>query len=133
MATRRRRLIFEVRGLPEAADSKKMGNYRGSGVGVIVQYENGHILIPSYTGATAYDKSGKEVMRWGSSKGDSPKGEEEKREGHYENFISAVRSRKHWTSVPTSKAATSPARFATRATSLIGSARRLRRNRSRSR
>lgn len=88
-------LYFEVQGLPEATDAKSMGKYRGASVGVIVQYENGHILIPDYSSATAFDKAGKAVMRWGSAKGDAPKGEETKMEGHYENFITAVRSRKH--------------------------------------
>lgn len=88
-------LYFEVQGLPASADAKEMGKYRGADVGVIVQYENGHILIPSYTSATAFDKEGKAIMRWGGGKGEAPKGEETKMEGHYENFITAVRSRKH--------------------------------------
>lgn len=68
-------LIFEVRGL-------KTGDYRGAKIGVIIQCENGQMVIPSYTAATAYDKNGQELQKW-SGGGD-----------HYANFIKAVRSRK---------------------------------------
>ena len=93
-------LIFEVRGLPEKTDAKKMDDYRGVSVGVIVQYENGHIVVPSYTGAAAFDKSGKMVKRWGNfaaPKDQPDPGAPEKTQGesHYANFIRAVRSRKH--------------------------------------
>ncbi|MEO0529889.1 MAG: Gfo/Idh/MocA family oxidoreductase [Planctomycetota bacterium] len=62
-------LIFETRGLPrsKAAQSNwgsSMDQYRGSGIGVIVQCEGGHVLIPSYTKAIAYDRTGAEVKRW---------------------------------------------------------------------
>lgn len=92
-------LYFEVRGLPTSATSNTMDNYRGSGIGVVVQYENGYIVIPSYTGAAAFDNSGKMVKRWGSFKApgdqaDPGKPDDEKMEDHYANFIKAVRSRK---------------------------------------
>jgi predicted dehydrogenase len=89
-------LYFEVRGLPSAKDSKEMDNYRGSKIGVVLQYENGHILIPSYTSVLAYDNSGKLVHSFGGDKGpqDSSaphtKGEAET---HAANFLKAVRSR----------------------------------------
>lgn len=62
-------LIFETRGLPrsKAAQSNwgdSMDRYRGSGIGVIVQGEGGHLLIPSYTKAIAYDRKGVEIKRW---------------------------------------------------------------------
>ncbi|MEX2216482.1 MAG: Gfo/Idh/MocA family oxidoreductase [Phycisphaeraceae bacterium] len=80
-------LIFEVRGLPkEGLDWKKgMDSYRGSGVGVIVQCEGGHVVIPNYYSASAVDKDGKTIKGW--------------REGdpmtaHVGNFVDCVRSRK---------------------------------------
>jgi predicted dehydrogenase len=82
-------LIFEVRGLPKSKEfqdkgwADNMDKYRGSGVGVIVQCEKGYLVIPSYTGVTAYDLDNKEVKSW---KGGAD---------HYENFLKAVRSRKH--------------------------------------
>jgi predicted dehydrogenase len=78
-------LIFETRGLPKSKLNYKdgMDSYRGSGVGVIVQCEKGYVVIPSYSGCTAYDPDGKEIKKW-SGGGD-----------HYGNFIKGVRSRKH--------------------------------------
>jgi predicted dehydrogenase len=82
-------LIFEVRGLPDKPDSKEMDKFpspekdRGGSVSVIVHCEGGYILVPNYTAAIAIDKSGSEIKRWS---GES---------NHYENFIDAVRSRKH--------------------------------------
>ena len=91
-------LIFEVRGLPEKADAKGMPTYRGSSVGVIVQYENGHVLCPNYNDATAFDKEGKEIKKFARPKTKPAEGEsqqpEELSENHYGNFINAVRSRK---------------------------------------
>ena len=77
-------LIFEVRGLPATGEGKEMDKYRGTSVGVIVQYKNGHILCPDYDTAIAYDSAGKELRKFtklGSV-------------GHYANFLKAVRSRK---------------------------------------
>lgn len=82
-------LIFEVRGLPKAKSFQKEGwgdnmdNFRGSRVGVIVQCEKGYVVIPSYSGAVAFDPDHKEVKKWDGG-GD-----------HYANFLKAVRSRKH--------------------------------------
>ena len=82
-------LIFEVRGLPEKTDSKEMDKYpsrekdRGGSVAVIVHCEGGQVLVPNYSGAIAIDKSGAEVKRWNGA------------DNHYEDFIDAVRSRKH--------------------------------------
>lgn len=68
-------LIFEVRGLPT-------DDYRGSKIGVIIECENGSMVIPSYSKAIAYDKDGKEIKKWDEG-GD-----------HFANFVTAVRSRK---------------------------------------
>lgn len=95
-------LIFEVRGLPSATDSKAMDEYRGASIGVVVQCENGYLVIPSYTGAGAFDKSGKIIKRFGTFK--TPEGQTDpgapeaapgKESDHFNNFLTAVRSRKH--------------------------------------
>ncbi len=75
-------LIFEVRGLPEKKGSKTMDKFMGASIGVIVHCEGGHVLVPNYESATAFDKDGKELKAW--------KGADD----HYENWIKAVRSRK---------------------------------------
>lgn len=78
--------IFEVRGLPSAPNpngKETMDNLRGASIGVIVECENGSVVIGSYEAAVAYDKDGKEIKRF---KGGA---------SHYENFIQAVKSRKH--------------------------------------
>ena len=94
-------LYFEVRGLPAAGGSKEMDIYRGSRIGVVLQYEKGHLLIPSYTAVIAYDEKGEVIKRWGkyALPGEAPVAEE-KTEGagakaltHHGNFIEAVRSR----------------------------------------
>ncbi|PYM15783.1 MAG: dehydrogenase [Verrucomicrobia bacterium] len=82
-------LIFEVRGLPDKTGSKEMDKYpssqkdRGGSVAVIVHCEGGHVLVPNYSGAIALDKQGKEIRKWSGA------------DNHYEDFIGAVRSRKH--------------------------------------
>ena len=69
-------LVFEVRGL-ETKD------YRGAKVGVIYECENGYVVMASYSGGAAFDREGKKLksFRGGGN--------------HFENFIEAVRSRKH--------------------------------------
>lgn len=69
-------LLFEVRGL-------KTDKYKGAAVGCIIHCEGGHVVVPSYNDAIAYDKAGKEIQKWSGS------------DDHFANFISAVRSRKH--------------------------------------
>lgn len=76
-------LIFEVRGLPASSENDKMDNYRGAGIGVVVDCEGGDLVIPSYNKAIAHDRGGKEIKKFDGG-GD-----------HFANFISAVRSRKH--------------------------------------
>ena len=74
-------LIFEVRGLPQKKGAKDMDKLKGAGVGVIVECENGYVVVPSYGSAIAYDSAGKEIQKWQGS-GD-----------HFANFINACRSR----------------------------------------
>ena len=77
-------LIFETRGLPKAKEfqakgwGKNMDNFRGSRIGVIVQCENGYVVIPSYTGATAFDNDNNELKKWQGGG------------NHYQNFLQAV-------------------------------------------
>ena len=105
-------LIFEVHGLPSEKGGKDMdklsqtskgvkfqpkakegkegdkkgdeesGAAAGAGVGVIVECEGGSIVVPNYSGATAFDKDGKEIKTWKGS------------EDHFKNFINACRSRR---------------------------------------
>jgi predicted dehydrogenase len=90
-------LYFEVRGLPKAADSKEMDNYRKSQVGVVLQYERGHVLIPSYSSATAFNEKGDPVHHFGSAKADQQADSVPRIEGgketHAMNFFNAMRSR----------------------------------------
>ena len=76
-------LIFEVRGLPEKTGAKSMDKYKGGSVAVIIECEGGYVLVPNYSSATAFDKEGKQIKKWEGSS------------NHYENFLQAVRSRKH--------------------------------------
>ncbi|MEQ8849862.1 Gfo/Idh/MocA family oxidoreductase [Botrimarina sp.] len=76
-------LLFETRGLPRSKEGQKqwgrsMDRYRGSGIGVIVQCEGGHLVIPSYSSVTAFDRSGKVVKEW-SGGGD-----------HFANWVEAI-------------------------------------------
>ena len=75
-------LIFEVRGLPAGSNSTRMDEYHGASIGVVVDCEDGSIVIPSYTKAIVYDKEGKEIKTY------------EEGGNHFENFMQAVRSRK---------------------------------------
>ena len=75
-------LIFEVRGLPQASNVKDMDKFKGAGVGVIVECENGYVVVPNYSGAIAYDRAGKEIKKFEGS------------EDHFKNFINACRSRR---------------------------------------
>ena len=76
-------LIFEVRGLPSVENPSKMDSYRGASIGVIVDCEQGSFVIPSYSDVLVYDQDGKQIKKFDGGA------------SHYENFINAVRSRKH--------------------------------------
>jgi predicted dehydrogenase len=75
-------LIFEVRGLPSSGKSDKMDNYRGASIGLVVDCEDGYLLIKSYSGATAFDNAGHQIKTFQGA------------HDHFENFINAVRSRR---------------------------------------
>ncbi len=77
-------LIFEVRGLPTSmAEQKTMDKLKGASVGNIVECEEGYVVFPNYESAFVYDKDDVEIMKFKGG-GD-----------HYQNFINAVRSRRH--------------------------------------
>ncbi|MEN6426328.1 MAG: Gfo/Idh/MocA family oxidoreductase [Phycisphaerales bacterium] len=69
-------VLYEVHNLTKARDSQDMPDYRGEGVGVIVECEGGSVSL--YRGI-AWDKDGKEVRKFAGG-GD-----------HFANFITAVR------------------------------------------
>lgn len=95
--------IFEVRGLPTKPDevsgdalapsglgaasrwASHMDTFRGLSIGNIVECDGGHLAIPArnYGLVQAFDRDGK-LLREFHGAG-----------SHYENFIAAVRSRKH--------------------------------------
>jgi len=102
-------LIFEVRGLPDKTDSKEMDKYRGASVGVVAQYENGYVVAPDYQNAAVFDNEDKLIRRYGkppmakdmvesnplpAAEKPAEGGAAPKDEGHFDNFISCVRSRK---------------------------------------
>lgn len=84
-------LIFETRGLPKDKASQENGetwarnmdNFRGSRVGVLIQCEQGYLVIPNYTSAKAFDPAGNVLKEW-SGGGD---------QAHYSNFLDAVTNR----------------------------------------
>jgi predicted dehydrogenase len=69
-------LVFEVRGLETPA-------YKDANVGVILECENGYVVIGSYEAAVAFSPEGKEIKKFGGG-GD-----------HFANFVDACRSRNH--------------------------------------
>ena len=82
-------LLFEVRGLPRDLKAQEdewrrrgMDEYLGAQIGVIVHCEGGHLQIPSYTEAAAFDAKGKKLEKW------------EGGANHYANFVDAVRNRR---------------------------------------
>ena len=81
-------LVFETRGLPKSREFQEKGwgenmdRYHGSRVGVVIHCEDGHVLVPSYSAATAYDGDGDEVQKWAGGG------------NHYQNFLDAVRDRR---------------------------------------
>ncbi|WP_437186664.1 Gfo/Idh/MocA family protein [Planctomicrobium sp. SH668] len=80
-------LIFETRGLPkkDLDWNTGMDDYRGSQVGVVVECENGYVLVPSnYSKVTAHHHDGEVIEEW-TSKGDVTK-------LHFDNLFDAVRS-----------------------------------------
>jgi len=98
-------MVFEVRGLPANQASQtagwKMDNYKGVGVGNVIECEDGYVVIPSYTEAIIHDKDGKEVVRFDGRKKKgatedtkTPSGLSADSGGHHGNWIAAIRSRR---------------------------------------
>jgi predicted dehydrogenase len=77
-------LIFEVRGLPMKAGMKAMDSFRGTGVGVVVQCEGGHVTIGGNGGAVVYGPDNKVMQKFAKNTMDQ----------HRANFVKAVRNRK---------------------------------------
>jgi predicted dehydrogenase len=73
-------LIFEVRGL-------KTESYRGAGVGNVFHGSQGYVVLTSYDSGAAFDLEGKKVAEF--------KGKGEGNQGHFDNFVAAVRARDH--------------------------------------
>ena len=79
-------LLFETRGLPSSKAGRRdwshsMDSYRGSQIGVIVQCEQGYVLVPDYVQAFAFDNDGEVIKNWTGAG------------NHFLNFLQAVRSR----------------------------------------
>ena len=68
-------------------------------MGALVQYEDGEIRIPNYSGAAAFGRDGTMLKRWGTflapKNGPDPGKPDNRGEvSHHANWIQAVRSRK---------------------------------------
>lgn len=72
-------LIFEVRGL-------KTDSYRGAKVGNVFHGSEGYVVLTSYNSGAAFDLKGEKVAEFGGEGSDQL---------HFDNFVDAVRSRKH--------------------------------------
>jgi predicted dehydrogenase len=70
-------LIFEVRGL-------ETDDYLKAKVGVVFHCENGYMVNPTYTSATAFDPKGEKIQTFAGGKDDD----------HFRNFVDAVRENK---------------------------------------
>ncbi|MET0413087.1 MAG: Gfo/Idh/MocA family oxidoreductase, partial [Polyangiaceae bacterium] len=77
-------LLLELRGLPARAGAEPMDEYRGLSVGNVIECEGGYLVVPAadYSSAQAFDAKGKLLREWRGG------------HRHYDNFISALRSRK---------------------------------------
>ena len=75
-------IVFEVRGLPDDARGKRMSQYRGGQVSMVVECEAGYFV--GSNGGIFYDNDGKRVKAYAGGLGLH----------HHVNFIEAVRSRK---------------------------------------
>ena len=91
-------MIFEVRGLPTDKASQTAGwtmdNYKGAGIGVVIECEGGSISVPGFT---VFDKAGKKMHQISGKSDDAETTATNLAEtsgGHHGNWIAAVRSRK---------------------------------------
>ncbi len=98
-------MIFEVRGLPvnKAAQTGdwKMDDFKGASIGNVIECEEGYVVVPTYTDAIIFDKTGKQIEKFdGKSKKTAgpevktPTGLLADASSHHANWIAAVRSRK---------------------------------------
>jgi len=76
-------LVFETRGLPRSKRGQErwgnsMDSFRGSGIGVIVQCERGHVLVPDYMQAIAFDLEGHVIKKFAGA------------DNHHQNWVSAI-------------------------------------------
>ncbi len=76
----KRKLIFEVRGLPTP-------DYKGAMVGIIVEGTTGYVVMTSYSSGTAFDLDGKPIAQFNGGGDDR----------HYKNFTEAMRNRDYKT------------------------------------
>ncbi|HXD85055.1 MAG TPA: Gfo/Idh/MocA family oxidoreductase [Urbifossiella sp.] len=73
------KMLFEVRGL-------KTDKYKGADVGVIWVGDNGMVVCPNYySSGIVYDAAGKQIAKFTGGND----------QNHFDNFVKAVRSRKH--------------------------------------
>lgn len=85
-------LVVETRGLADklypAGVKEKMDAYKGASVGIVIECENGYVVVPSYGKAIVHDLSGNEVTKF------EDKGRGDSTVQHFENFLKGVHSRK---------------------------------------
>ena len=74
-------LVFEVRGLPADPKAKGMDKYRGASIGIVIECEQGYLVMHSYSSGAAYSPDGEKIRSFRGG-GD-----------HYHNFEQAVRAR----------------------------------------
>ncbi len=75
-------LVFEVRGLPDAAGSTRMSNYRGGRVSVVIEFESGYFV--GSDGGVFFDNQNKRVKAYRGGLTTE----------HHVNFFDAMRSRR---------------------------------------
>ncbi len=80
-------IYCEIRGLPDKAGSKTMDSFRGTSVGMVLEFDGGS-LAGAHLNATASDREGRVIRKFGPA----PWGEMDG--GHLANFIAAVRRRR---------------------------------------
>ncbi|MEM9659876.1 MAG: gfo/Idh/MocA family oxidoreductase, partial [Planctomycetota bacterium] len=82
-------LLFEVRGLPRSSRFQQNGRwggdvmdrFRGSQIGVVVQCEQGNVLVPSNSSrVAAFDLQGRQIKEWRGGG------------AHHENWLRAIAS-----------------------------------------
>jgi len=77
-------LVFEVTGMPMKKGTRTRSHYKGIRCGNVVHCEGGYYAFGEFGGGIVYDNDGKKIKEF-KARG---------AEGHQQNFIDAVRSRK---------------------------------------